>query len=319
MGRRQSALLLLIAATALVSCKGKHAGDGTIVFGVEAQPAIVSRIGKVHYVAKVGGEIKLDKEIVPKTGETPFPFELEVDSAPGTNVELEIDAYAAGPNNTVITTKPMLVRREIAPFVAGDAKLVRVRLESSCLTGTPGFKGPKCPATQSCSNGRCIDPTLLAEDLENYSKDWAKNRPDLCKPPHAPAPTLAIGTGQTDFVAIQDGVTLVPEKGPQGGHHLWIAVRQNNLRQNGSTVVIAAEQPGTGLKVPPTTFIFPFEPADHGFCKLYGLRLQIDNAAVPVQKFLGEPLDVTVNVRDVDGASAESHVHVNVGATTIGD
>ena len=56
-----------------------------------------------------------------------------------------------------------------------------------------------------------------------------------------------------------------------------------------------------------------------GFCKLYGLRLQLDNASVPVQKFLGQPLDVRVAVRDAEGRVAETGIHVNVGATTIGD
>ncbi len=180
---------------------------------------------------------------------------------------------------------------------AGPPQLVRLRLESSCLTGTPGFKGPTCPPSQSCASGRCIDPTLLPEDLEPYAKDWAKNRPDACKPAHAGEPVIALGTGQTDYAKLADGETLTPEKGPQrGGTHLWIALHMKNLRQNGSTVVITAEQPGTGLKVPPTSFVFPFEPAESGACKLYGLRLQLDNASVPVQSFLGKPLELKLVV-----------------------
>jgi hypothetical protein len=315
MGRRQSALLLLtLLATFSSACKKKS----SLNFGVEAQPAIVSRIGKIHYVAKVDGRPLADKEIIPKVGVSPFPFEIDLKAPENAQVDLLIDAYPAGPNNTILP-KVMLSRRVDAPFVAGDAKLVRVRLESACLTGTPGFKGPSCPAPQTCAMGRCIDPTLLPEDLENYSKDWSKNRPDVCKAPHAPAPTLLIGTGQTDFINLKDSETLTPEKGPQGGHHLWLAVLQKNLKQNGSTVTITAEQPGTSLKVPPTAFIFPFEAADHGSCKLYGLRLQLDNASVPVQKFLGQPLDINVVVADPEGATASASIHVNVAANTIGD
>ena len=315
MGRRQGALLLLICAVA--GCK--RAGSGSaLVIGVEAQPAIVSRIGKVHYVAKVGATSLVDKEIVPNNGDSPFPLEIPLDAAPGSEVDVVIEAYSALPNNG-IADRTMLVRRSRAPFIKGPPQLVRLRLESSCLTGTAGFKGPACPAPQSCAAGRCIDPTLLAEDLEPYAKDWAKNRPDVCKPVHAGDPSAALGTGQTDYVAMKDGETLTPEKGPQGGHHLWISVRMKNLRQSGSTVVITAEQPGTGLKVPPTSFVFPFEPADGGFCKLYGLRLQLDNASVAVQKFLGQPLDVKVVVSDADGKSAEARGRVSVAANTIGD
>jgi hypothetical protein len=322
MGRRQGAVLLL-GAFASVGC-GRKPGGAALVVGVEAQPAVVSRIGKLHYVARVGSESLVDKEIVPRTGESAaslFPFEIPLDAAPGAEVEVTIEAFSAGPNNTVATT-PMLVRRSRAPFVKSATTapgLMRLRLESSCLTGTPGFKGPACPATQSCALGRCIDPTLLAEDLEPYAKDWAKNRPDVCKPAHAGDAVVAIGTGQTDYAALAEGETLTPEKGPQGGHHLWIAVRMKNLRQMGSSVVVSAEQPGTGLKVPPTSFVFPFEPADAGFCKLYGLRLQLDNASVPVQKFLGQPLDVKLVVSDTDGKSAETRARVSVANETIGD
>ncbi len=313
MGRRQSALLLLTALS-LCACKKKAA----LNIGVEAQPAIVSRIGKIHYVAKIGDAPLADQEIIPKVGVSPFPFEIDLKAPVDAQVDLLIEAYPAGPNNTILP-KVMLSRRVDAPFVAGDPKLVRVRLESACLTGTPGFKGPSCPAPQTCAMGRCIDPTLLPEDLENYSKDWSRNRPDVCKAPHAPPPTITIGTGQTDFVNIKDGQTLTPEKGPQGGHHLWLAVLQKNLKQNGSTVTITAEQPGTGLKVPPTAFVFPFEAADHGSCKLYGLRLQLDNASVPVQKFLGQPLDVNVLVSDQEGATASASIRIDVAANTIGD
>ena len=320
MGRRQGALLFLIGAAMAFAgesaCKRK--GDAALVIGVEAQPAIVSRIGKVHYTAKVGDALLVEKEIIPKTGESPFPLEIPLDGAPGGEVDVVIEAFSAGPNNTV-ATKTMLVRRSHAPFVRGAARLVRLRLESACLTGTPGFKGPQCPVTQSCSNGRCIDPTLLPEDLEPYAKDWSKNRPDVCKPAKAGDAVVTLGTGQTDFVALKDGETMSPEKGPQGGHHLWIAVRQKNLKQLGSTVTVSAEQPGTALKVPPTSFVFPFEAADAGFCKLYGLRLQLDNSSVPVGLFLGKPLDVKVSVRDADGRVAESSGHVNVAENTIGD
>lgn len=316
MGRRQSALLLLIATATLGAC---HKNDATLVVGVEAQPAVVSRIGKVRYVAKVEGKTIVDKEIVPKTGQSPFPLEVRVEGASGTNADVVVITYAAGPNDTILGDTPMLVRRVIAPFVKGAPKLTRVRLEGSCLTNTPGFKGPACPSDQTCTSGRCIDPTLIPDDLETYAQDWAKNRPDLCKPAHAGAPEIAAGTGQTDFIALHGGETLTPEKGPQGGHHLWIAVRQKNLKQQGSTVTLSAEQPGTGLKVPPTSFIFPFESAENGACKLYGLRLQLDNSSVLVQKFLGQPLDLKIVVSDTDGQTAQTDVHVNVGATTIGD
>lgn len=312
MGRRQSALLLLTALPLLGCNRDK------LVVGVDAQPAIVSRIGKVRVNVTVSGKTIAEREIVPKNGDTPFPFEVKLDGKAGTDAEVTVEAFSAGPNDTVAST-PMLVRRSRAPFVRGAPKLVRLRLESSCVTGTIGFKGPTCPPPQSCSAGRCIDPTLLPEDLEAYAADWQKSRPDACKSARGGALALTVGTGQTDFVTLVPGQTLTPEKGPQGGHHLWMAVRTHDLPQTGSKVTLSAEQPGTGLKVPPTSFVFSLEPDVDGACKLYGLRLQIDNSSVPVADFLGKPLDVSVAVLDVNGAHAEEHVRVNVAANTIGD
>jgi hypothetical protein len=320
MGRRQSPLLLLICAASSLGAAGcKRKAEAALVIGVEAQPAIASRMGKLHYSAKVGETLLVEKDIITKVGAPPpFPFEIPLEGAHGAQVDVVIEVFSAGLNNTVAPT-PMLVRRLHAPFVRGPAKLVRLRLEGVCATNTPGFRGPACPPTQSCSNGRCIDPTLLPEDLEDYEKEWAKNRPDVCRPAHPGEPEVLVGTGQTDYGPLKEGDTLQPEKGPQGGHHLWIAARQKNLKQSGTIIAITAEQPGTGLKVPPTSFVFSFDPAGGGYCKLFGLRFQIDNSSVPVARFLGQPLEVKVSLRDPDGRVAESKVRINVAATTIGD
>ena len=319
MGRRQGPLLLLICAVAVAASSCKRKPEAALVVGVDAQPAIASRMGKVHYSAKVGEKVLVEKDIVPKLGASPFPFEIPLEGAPGAQADVVVEVFSAGLNNTIAPT-PMLVRRLRAPFVRGPAKLVRLRLEGVCATNTPGFRGPACPAPQSCSNGRCIDPALLPEDLEeDYAKDWAQNRPDACRPLRPGEPEVSVGTGQTDYGPLKEGDTLQPEKGPQGGHHLWIAARQKNLKQTGTIIAITAEQPGTGLKVPPTSFVFSFDPTSDGACKLYGLRFQIDNSSVPVARFLGQPLDVKVSLRDPDGRVAESKVRINVAATTIGD
>jgi hypothetical protein len=322
-GRTQSALLLLSAFCALgeTGCKKK----AQLVVGVDAQPSVASQVGKLHVKASVGPNVLVEKDIVPKQGneklaalESPFPFEVPLEADPGAQVDVLIEAFRAGPNNTVADT-PMLVRRSHAPFIAGAApKLDRLQLESSCIVGVPGFKGPACTAPQSCAGGRCIDPTLLEEDLEPYVASWATTRPDVCRPADAGAPVVVAGTGATDFAPLADGQTLAPEKGPQGGHHLWIALRMKNLRQAGSVVTLTGEQPGTGLKVPPTSFVFTFEKDSGGFCKLYGLRFQLDNSSTPVTKFLAQPLDVKIQVKDQTGAEGEATIHVNVAANTVG-
>ena len=56
---------------------------------------------------------------------------------------------------------------------------------------------------------------------------------------------LFLGTGQTDFSPLNDGQTLQLERGPQGGHHIWIAARMKNLRQSGSRTTLTAKLVGT--------------------------------------------------------------------------
>ena len=99
MGRRQIALLLLSLAAGSVAC---HRHDASLIVGVEAQPAVVSRIGKVRYVAKIEGKVILDKEIIPKTGTSPFPLEVRVDGTSGEPVDVAVITYAAGPNDTIL-------------------------------------------------------------------------------------------------------------------------------------------------------------------------------------------------------------------------
>lgn len=320
--RSSRALLPSLALLALSGCK-KHEA---LVVGVDAQPAVVSQMGKVHVKATVGDKVLEERDLVPKAAqdklaapESVFPFEMHLESAIGDEGEVTIEAFRAGPNGSV-EDHPMIVRRSRFPFAPGGVtNLVHLQLETACITGVPGFKGPACPPAQSCANARCIDPALLAEDLEAYEPKWASVKSDVCWRPNGGAPIVEAGTGQTDFQPLADGQTLVPERGPQGGHHLWVAVRMKNLRQSGTTVTLTGEQPGTGLKVPPTSFVFGFEPATEGFCKLYGLRFQLDNSSVPLERFLGKPLELHVALRDANGVTGEAGVRVQVAANSIGD
>jgi hypothetical protein len=104
------------------------------------------------------------------------------------------------------------------------------------------------------------------------------------------------------------------ELGPQGGHHVWIAARMQNIKQAGSTTKITALQPGGGATVAPTAFIFTFDVDEGGWCKLAGLRFQLDVGALDLKtvykQFLGKPLDITVEVSDSNGDTASDTKHV---------
>jgi hypothetical protein len=116
---------------------------------------------------------------------------------------------------------------------------------------------------------------------------------------------------------IAKGQVLQAEAGPQGGHHIWIATRMKNLKQAGSTTKITGVQPDTGVTIPPTTLAFTYAPDEGGYCKLYGIRYQLDNEGIDYKQFLGKPLDLNITVTDSSGASVTSTSHIQIAPTVI--
>src|SRR5262249_8500793 len=156
--------------------------------------------------------------------------------------------------------------------------------------------------------------------LEPYSDKWPTDAPDLCKPANHGDPDVQLGSGQTDFLPVTNGQTLSLEKGPQGGHHIWIAVRMKNLKQAGSTTTVSGIQPATRLAPPPTGVVFTFDHDEGGYCKLSGITFRLDDPSDPFnyyKQFLGKPLDITVVVKDLSGASGTASAHIVVAQKLI--
>jgi len=145
----------------------------------------------------------------------------------------------------------------------------------------------------------------------------ASTGPDICKPANAGPPVVQVGTGETDYLPLTAGQTVQMEAGPQGGHHIWIATRQRNLTQRGTTTTITSTQPGSGLVGPRMSFVFDFEPDEGNFCKLYGLRYQVDVDGADYHQFLGKPLDLTVTLKDPSGAVGVGTALVNIDPTLL--
>ena len=55
---------------------------------------------------------------------------------------------------------------------------------------------------------------------------------DACKARLDSAPMVNVGEGQLAWHAVTDNQVLQWEKGPQGGHHIWIALRLTGLAQS---------------------------------------------------------------------------------------
>jgi hypothetical protein len=206
---------------------------------------------------------------------------------------VSIDAFGPGSSTT-----PLLNRLAATNVVAGKKLLLHVVLDSRCVVG-PGTGAPTCSSPETCIAGQCADEQVAATSLAAYTPDWATASTDPCKPASGGAPIVIVGQGQADYLPMMDGDTAQVEAGPQGGHHIWVAIRAKNLHQSGSITSITGHFPDLGIDVGPFNVIFTMETDEGGYCKLYGLRFQLDQVT-PIQQLLGHPLDVTVTVTDTD-------------------
>jgi hypothetical protein len=284
---------------------------------VQAEDSLGAMIQGVHYTINVDGRAPSDVT-VPAT-KLPLAEKL-VALDPSAKVDVKVEGLGTptrGPNDT-----PFVTRLASTHFVVGQTKLLRVELQANCLTPLPGggLGGPSCTAPLTCINGHCADESVGPDALEPYSEKWPQDAPDLCKPANHGDPDVQLGTGQTDFLPISNGQTLSLEKGPQGGHHIWIAVRMKNLKQSGSTTTVTGVQPDTKVTVPATGVVFTYDRDEGGYCKLFGITFRLDDPADPFnfyKQFLGKPLDVTVVVKDLSGATGTATAHILVAPKII--
>lgn len=304
-------LAVLLVPLVLTACPGpddpEQAKEASLVVGVQTTPDITALVGSVHVVAKVDDVVAKD-EIVPAAQ---LPKELELKGTPESRVEVVVDAFGPG-LDAAANQPPMITRRATTGLVVDAKKLLRIQLDSRCMTtlGGGGSGTPVCSAPDTCMFGTCRTSAVAFDDLEDYEATWPSSPPDFCRPAKRGPPEVILGDGQTDYSTLNDGDVLQLEKGPQGGHHIWVALRMKNLRQSGSTTMITSELEGDPAPVPPMAYVFTFDRDEGSYCKLYGLRYQLDSGVVDLtqgyKRFLGKRLKVTVKVTDTTGASAES-------------
>ncbi|MCC6555024.1 MAG: hypothetical protein IT372_18810 [Polyangiaceae bacterium] len=311
--RKTSLLLALLIASLLLllsACPGTEGpGPGTVIVGLstELQPGV--DIDRLHVVMRAGGEVIRDEIDTTADGTLELPEELPFENlADGTAVEVELEAFRPGD-----ATRPLLTRTASTEIVGGRTLLLRVRLEKECVI-PPGQSG--CEAPQTCVAGACSSPRVDPSRLEEYTPGWSLGEPDVCKPAGAGAPVVVVGEGQADYLPLTDGEEVQVEAGPQGGHHIWIAIRMKNLRQSGSITSISGTVPELGLEIPPFNVIFTFDQDEGGYCKLYGLRFQLDTAT-DIQGLLGKVVNVKVTVTDSEGDVGVGERQVTLSPTTI--
>jgi hypothetical protein len=183
------------------------------------------------------------------------------------------------------------------------------------LFSRSGLSGPTCSSPgETCIGAKCRFDALAA--LPDYRADWAKNPPSACGA--GTQSQLTIGQGQDTMAPLADGATLQVECGPQGGHHLWLALSMKDLAQSGTTTTLSASVPGTSTRIPPTAYAYAWSPADGGACELVGLRFQLDVGGVRIEDVLGKPLDIRIDAEDRAGRKAIATKHINVSPARSG-
>ncbi|MBX3186449.1 MAG: hypothetical protein KF819_05505 [Labilithrix sp.] len=325
---------MLTLPVVLAACPADDGpSEGRLVVGVQAEE-LAALVGSVRVVARIDDAVATD-EIVdvqsPATGARDgLPKEIALEGRPGARVEVSVDAFGgpggpggpSGPGGGAAVVSRRAITRLVASQGTEGKKLLRLQLESRCAglgaVGASGVPVPvTCAAEQTCVSGQCVSPEIAEGELEDYEPGWAGAPPDFCRPKNRGAPELILGQGQTDYAPLADGETLQLEKGPQGGHHIWIAIRMKNLRQSGSRTTLTAklvDDPASPIL--PAGYVFSFDRDEGSYCKLYGLRFQLDGGAADLtqdyKRFLGKRLEVTAEVVDTTGGRAAATKTVRI-------
>jgi hypothetical protein len=305
---------------------GTSADPTQLVVGIQSDP-MGGVVSALHVAVRVGGTVVDDEVIKPARGSKvgfPQPWEKAISGAGRNAAQVDVRVDAIG---DPAAPAPLFTRLASTHFIPGRSGLLRAQLESRCIvypstprgnSKVPGpLSGPACTPPATCIQGICQSSVVPVAALETYAPNWPSNAPDRCKPRNGGPPALQVGTGQSYYLPLTPGQTLQAEAGPQGGHHIWIATRMKNMKQAGCTTKITGVQPDTGTTIPPTTLAFTYGPDEGGFCKLYGIRYQLDNEGIDYKQFLGKTLDVVVKVADPSGTTATASARVQIAPTLV--
>lgn len=287
-----SSLVLLLL---VVGCGVPEPAPGSIIVGLTSELRVPTDIQELHVVLRVNGAVVLDETRGSFAGAPqPLSFPTEIPFRglnDGDQVEVDLEAFGGGALRVML-----LSRRAATEVVGGQTLLFRVRLEVECA---PSAGEPvSCAAPQTCITGTCRDAFVDPYSLELYDPSWSQVSNDTCKPVGGGDPIVIVGKGQSDYLPMDDLEVAQVEAGPQGGHHIWVAIRMKNLRQSGSITSVSGYLPDLDVTLSPFNVIFTFDPDEGGFCKLYGLRYQLDGDGHDINSLLGHTLKVTVTVTE---------------------
>lgn len=311
---RVAAFLLPVVIAACGTSDPPPPSATRLVVGVQS-PELGAYAGSFHIVVKRDGTVVKDETVTVTPGaSTVIARTVDVDGPIGSRVEALAEALPPGGGAPVIS-------RLAVTHIAPGTRLLRLRLDTRCASlPDPGGGAPlgvTCTAPVTCIAGACTSSEVPEDQLEDFAPGWeTAPPPDACRPARPGPPEVILGTGQTDYATLGDDQELALEQGPQGGHHIWMAVRMKNLRQSGSTTTVRGVVEGGPPDVPPLAVVFTFDRDEGSYCKVYGLRFQLDATGLgpdgyPLPQpdkrlFLGKRVAVTAEVVDSTGARASS-------------
>ncbi|MDC0744627.1 hypothetical protein [Polyangium mundeleinium] len=281
----------------LAGCSNDNEDTSTdVVVGLTTDMAVGFDFYELERTLKVDGVVTQSELVSYGAGNLRLPAELPAQAAEdGATIELSLAALRIGEH------VPMVTRTATTRVLEGRSLLLPVSLEEACV-------GVACAANATCMKGACVDPFIDPSSLPAYDPTWIESVEDACKTASSGAPALVVGKGQMAFASLTEGEVVPIEPGPQGGHHVWLALRVTGLRQMGSTLKVNGFYPDLDYKLSPFSSQVTLRKAD-GHCELYGIRFQVDRG-IAVDAVRGLPLDVTFTLTDPTGDAATAETKV---------
>ena len=269
-----------------------------LTIAVEVDPSVIVDTWTIRVTAD--GQPLADEVY---SGESQHERLLQFPAGSTVPVEIEIFGTTKLSDGTSYVSGRRVATAKLAP---SQHQLAYLYVDGGCVysSHTEGCEDPH----QWCYEGQCRAEELA---LEPYHEDWKTHAPSPCG---SNLPDVHLGEGFDLYSERANGDTVTIECGPQGGHHLWLGVRTTGLDQRAPIVTIRA--PATDAGAPLITAstgarLYQAAPAMDGgtaplpgYCELKGILFQLDPDGRSVLPYLGQPLDVTVEVQDRGGRKA---------------
>lgn len=293
------ALCARIALLALLAAGCGREDAAHVRVGLTTDMAVGFDVRRVETTTRVDGVVTQAGSFSYDDGSLSLPAELPDEPAQdGAEVALTVAAFRDG------ASTPFVTRSAATRAAGGRTLLLLASLDEACA-------GALCGPSTTCVEGACRDPFLAPSAVADYDPTWIASAPDACKTSSSGPPEVVIGQGESAFAPLSDGEVVPIEAGPQGGHHVWLALRVNGLRQMGSLLTLKGRFPELAREVPLFTSRVTLRKAGNDQCEIFGVRFQVDQG-ISVDAVRGRAIDIDVMLEDPNGGIAKATKRVTI-------